>query len=343
LTGGYSLKLKYLLSSIKMMNTRGIFRIIKDWQSVIRFHYIHAALDAGFIETLRTPMLRDEIIKKLQVEREEILDALLDVGVSLGELSYSNGLYSLKGKVSKALTGETGDALAALIQANVTYYNSAYRNAADRMRGAELGNDISEIGDLVARVSKLQEPLIKNFIEYTVKNRKSMNILEIGCGSGILLKSAFKANSNTVGVGIDLDEDVVIQAKKNIEAWGLSDRFNILHGDIRVADLKEKEPFDLITMYNVLYYFEPCERLELFKNLKSKLSVEGRIAVITTVQSHGNDPFSASLNLANCTLKGVTPVPELHSIEKLFKGCGFTSIETTRIMPGSAFYSVLAS
>lgn len=233
--------------------------------------------------------------------------------------------------------------MAALIQANVTYYNSVYRNAADRMKGGELGDDLGKIGDLVARVSKIQEPLIKDFIQYTVKNKDSMNILEIGCGSGILMKNAFEANKNTIGVGIDIDSEVVKQAKNNIEKWGLSDRFIIVHGDVRVADVMGKGPFDLITMYNVLYYFEIAKRHDLIKNLKLKLSSEGKIAVITTVHGHGKDPFAANLDLANCSLKGVTPVPELNSIETLFRECGFDTIETTRIMPGSAFYSILAS
>ena len=134
--------------------------------------------------------------------------------------------------------------MAALIQANVTYYNSAYRNAADRMKGGELGDDLGKIGDLVARVSKIQEPLIKDFIQYTVKNKDSMNILEIGCGSGIFMKNAFEANENIVGVGIDIDSEVVKQAKNNIEKWGLSDRFIIMQGDIRVTDVMDKGPFE---------------------------------------------------------------------------------------------------
>ncbi|GAF82526.1 unnamed protein product [marine sediment metagenome] len=206
-----------------------------------------------------------------------------------------------------------------------------------------MGDDLSKIGDLVARVAKLQEPLIKDFIHYTVKDKESMNILEIGCGSGTFMKNAFEANKNTVGVGIDIDSEVVKQAKNNIEKWGLSDRFDIVEGDIRVTDVTDKGPFDLITMYNVLYYFKIDERHVLIRNLKLILSPRGKIAVVTTVQGNGKDFAAANLNLVNCSLKGVTPVPELNSIEKLFKECGFNKIETTRIMPGSAFYSVLAS
>lgn len=337
------MKFKYFLTLIKMIKTPGLFKIIREWQSMVRMHFIFAALDSELLEALRLPLSRDEIITKLGVVRTEILDALLDVGVSIGELSCRNGLYKLKGKVSRALVSDRGDELGALIQANVTYYNSAYRNAADRMKGGELGDDLGSIGELVARVSKILQPMIKDFIHHTVKNRSSMNILEIGCGSGILMKNAFEANKNTVGVGIDIDRDVVEQAKNNIEEWGLTGRFIVMHGDIRDTDVTDKGPFDLITMYNVLYYFETGKRHDLIKKLKLMLSPEGKIAVITTVQGHGKDPFAANLNLANCSLKGVTPVPELKSIETLFRECGFNSIEITKMMPGNAFYSILAS
>ena len=325
------------------MKTPGLLKVIKDWQSVIRMHFIYAALDSGLLVLLKSPMSTNDIVKKLNVKRTEILDAILDVGVSIGELSCKNGLYKIKGKISKTVTSEKGDGLAALIKANATYYNSAYREAAGRMQGGELGDDLGKIGDLIARVSKIQEPLIKDFVKYLVRNMDSMSLLEIGCGSGIMIKTALESNSNAKGVGIDIDKEVVNQAKNNIEKWGLSKRVTIVYGDIRSIDVTDKGPFDLITLYNVLYYFEMTERHDLFQKLKVLLSNNGKIALITTVQGKGSDPASANLNLANCSLKGVTPVPELDSIEILFKECGFNEIEINRIMPGGAFYSFIAS
>jgi hypothetical protein len=90
----------------------------------------------------------------------DLLEALLDVGVSIGELALINGRYQLKGTVSKALITEKAEALGALIQAHVTYYNSAYRELAHRLKGGSLSNDHEKIGDLVAKVSTIQAPLI---------------------------------------------------------------------------------------------------------------------------------------------------------------------------------------
>ena len=202
------------------MRTPGLYKIIKDCQSFIRFHFFHSALDSGLLNALETPQSINDLIHKLKVKRVDLLHAILDVGLSAGELSFTNGKYKLKGKISKSLITEKGDALGAVIQANATYYNSAYRELKDRMQGGDLSDNLENIGNLVARVSKLQEPLIKNFIRDTVKNKNPMNLLEIGCGSGMFMKTAYKTNENTVGLGLDMDTAVVNQAKKKYGKMG---------------------------------------------------------------------------------------------------------------------------
>lgn len=145
------MELKYLITVLRTMKMPGLFPIIKDWQAFVRMHFVYAALESGLLEALSSPSSRDDLIKKLNVKRPDILDALLDVGLSVKELAYKNGTYSIKGKRSNAVRGNEGDILAAMIQANITYYGSAYRNAADRMRGAPVGSDLKKMGSIVAR------------------------------------------------------------------------------------------------------------------------------------------------------------------------------------------------
>ncbi len=337
------MKLRYLFSIIKMMRIPGMFKVFKDMKSYIRFNFVHAALESGLLLALAEPQSKNTLMQTLKVERPEILDAILDVGVSIGELSLKNGLYQLKGRISKTVITDKGEAVGALIQANATYYNSAYRELADRMKGGPLSDNLANIGALVAILAKIQEPLIEDFIHYTVKGDKPTNILEIGCGSGAFMKTAFNVNKNTTGIGIDFDGAVVEQAKSNMEKWGLSSHFNILQGDIRTFNFDDYEDFDLITLYNLIYYFTIEERYQLIKKLKSNLSPKGKIAVVIAVQSKYKDPTSANLNLANCSLEGLTPLPELNSLEKLFKDSGLHTVEINRIIPGGSLYSILAS
>lgn len=333
--------LRYTLSFLRIMKIPGLYSIMKDWQAFIRMHFIYAAHESGLLQAIATPRTRDELIKELDVKRPELLDALLEVGLAAKELAMNNGLFHIRGKRSKAFTGANGDMLAAMIQANVTYYSDAYRNAADRIHGRELGDDLANIGDLVARFSKISEPIIKDFISGIVRGKNPLRIFDIGCGSGVLLKSAFDANALASGVGLDIDEGVVQQARHNISTWGLSDRFEILPGDVRSVSREIAGPFDVITLYNLLYYFEKTERLNLIQTLLGLLAPQGVLAVAMGFRSKGKDIGMANLNLVNSSLKGVTPLPELHEVTALLKQCGFGNIEVHRFMPGSTFYGIV--
>ena len=333
---------KYLVTVLRTMKIPGLFQIMRDWQAFVRMHFIFAALESGLLEALSAPSTRDDLIEILNVKRPEILEALLDVGLSAKELVFKNGSYSIKGKRSKAVLGKEGDLLAAMIQANVTYYSSVYRNAADRMRGAPLGDDLEKIGDVVARFSKIAEPLFRNFTSVIVSKKKSLTVLDVGCGSGVFLQSIFQANSNATGIGIDIDAAVVGQAKQNIENWGLSDKFTIIAGDICSPPDGIGGTFDLITMYNVLHYFTSEKRIELLQTICSMLSPDGKLAIATFLQSKGKDLGAANLHMVNSSLKGLAPLPDLNKMTAELMQSGLNRINTQRLIPGSTFYGIVA-
>ncbi len=336
------MNLRYTLSFLRTMKIPGLYPIMHDWQAFIRMHFIFAAYESGLLKALATPCDRETLVEKLDVKRPELLDALLDVGLAAKELSVENGRFIVKGKRSRSVMGAQGDVLAALIQANVTYYSDAYRNAAHRMHGGELGEDIGKIGDLVARLSKIGEPMLKDFIAAIVRNKNPMRVLDVGCGSGVLLRSTHDANGNATGIGLDIDEAVVRQARDNISSWGLTDRFDICHGDIRHLPEEIVGPFDLITLYSILYYFEREERPKLLAGLRSMLSPTGVLAVAMSFRSLGKDIGTANLNMVNSSLKGLTPLPDLNDITSILKQCGFGGIEIHRFMPGSTFCGIIA-
>lgn len=336
------MNLRYLLSFLRISKTPGLYPIIKDWQAFIRMQFIHAALESGLLKALSTPRSRDDLIQELDVKRPELFDALLEVGLASKELALQNGMLAIRGARSKAVTTPRGDMLAAMIQANVSYYSDAYRHAAERIRGHELGDDLAKIGDLVARFSKISEPIIKDFVSGIVRGKNPLRIFDIGCGSGALLKCAFDANPLATGVGLDVDEAVVRQARDNVSAWGLAGRFEIVFGDVRHVSPEIAGPYDLITLYNLLYYFPLSERLGLLQALRGMLAPQGVVAVAMGFHSRGTDLGMANLNLVNSSLKGVTPLPELNDVTSLLQQAGFGNIEVHRFMPASSFYGIVA-
>jgi 4-hydroxy-2,2'-bipyrrole-5-carbaldehyde O-methyltransferase len=336
------LNLRYMLSFLRILKIPGLFLIMKDWQALLRMHFLFAAYESGLLKALSKPCERHALIDNLQVKRPDLFDALLDVGLATKELGLKNQLFFIKGKRSKAIINAKGDMLAAMVQANITYYSDAYRHAAGRIQGGELGDDLDKMGDLVARFSRIAEPIIKDFLAGIVSGKNPMRMLDVGCGSGIFLHSTHSANPNATGVGLDMDEAVVRQARDNIAQWRLNECFAILHGDIRHPPKEIVGPFDLITLFNILYYFNDRERTELLHNLRAMLSPQGVLAVAMNCHSRGTDIGAANLNMVNCSLKGLTRLPDLDEVTVLLKRCGFSHIDVHRFIPGSTFYGIVA-
>jgi SAM-dependent methyltransferase len=334
--------IKDLFNMAREQNLLDLARFMRDWRSFIRFHFLFAAVESGLLNALGEPRSREDLIRYLEVTRPELLDALLDVGLALGEVAYQKGLYRVKGKYARAMMGGQADVLSALVQANVTYYSAAYREYGDRLRGAALGNYLEDIGSVVARFSRIVEPGIRRFARNTVEGKGPLRLLEVGCGSGVYLRIVAQTNPHATGIGMDLDRAVVDQAQQNLRQWGISDRFQVVAGDIRHPPAEVKGSFALITLYNLLYYFPEDERVNLFRTLRSKLSPNGSLVIVSSFRGQGRDLFVANLNLATSSIAGCTPLPNLDETKAQLRAGGFSTIEKSKLMPQSSLYGIVA-
>lgn len=337
------MKLKTLVAALRAYDVLDALRFARDVRTLIRIQFLYAAIDSGLLAALKTPATRDELVRKLDARRPELLEALLNVGISVGELSCRNSVYTVKGKRSMAVAREKGDPLAALYQAGLNHHNSSYLNLASRMHDATSDSRLDDIGDTVARASKLYAPFFQSFVSDTVAGKGAVRILEIGCGSGVYLHGAYDANPGASGIGIDMDPAAVEQARRNLAGWGIADKFTILDGDIRIPPAGLSGSFDLITMYNVIYYFKAQERPSLMRSVRSMLSPGGRVALATNVQGEPKDISSSHLNLVTSLTPGCTPLPTLGEVTSLLKDGGFEQIKVTRLIPGTALYGILAT
>ena len=77
-------------------------------------------------------------------------------------------------------------------------------------------------------------------------------------------------------------------------------------------------------------------------NLRYMLSPQGVLAVVMNFRSRGKDVGAANLNMVNCSLKGLTRLPDLEETTSLLKQSVFPQIEVHRFMPGSTFYGIVA-
>lgn len=334
---------RYALSFLHLFKIPGMLPIMKDWQAFLRTLFIYAAYDSGLLQALaEAPGTRETLAQKLQASRMELLQALLDVGLACKELGLKNQQYFLKGKRSRAVVSPKGDMVAAMIQANVGYYCDAYRSFAHRLKGGELGDDLKDIGEVVARFSKGIEPIVRDFIKAIVSGKQSLRILDVGCGTAFFLQSAYSVNPSATGVGLDIDPIVARQAGDNISAWGLSERFTIVHGDIRHPPEEAAGPFDLINMSSMLYYFTAEDRAELLRDMHGRLAPSGMLSIVMNFNSEGKDLAAANLNVVNCSLKGLHPLPSRAEIGDTLRACGFRRIKEHQFLPASTFQGLTA-
>jgi SAM-dependent methyltransferase len=338
------MKFKHVLATLKMSDPIALFKIAQDWQSAVRTHFLFAAGRSGLLKALQTPRTKAELTELLDVQRPEILDALLDVGLSVRELGQKAGRYRLRGRRARAMAKPQGDPLAAVLEANVTYYNRIYRHTPQRLHGGPDEDCLTEIGDVVARFSALAEPMIRGAISEVIPGPMPFRMLDVGCGSGIYLNTVALMNPRATGVGLEVDPQVAANARQNLRRWGIDDRFDIVCGDIQTdaAAVQLEGTFQLITMLNVVYYFAEDARPGVFQSIRKLLGTDGKLLIINSMQSAGKDFGAANLNLAVSSMAGCTPLPDRHRLVDQLSVCGFERTTQKRLASQNAFFSIVA-
>jgi SAM-dependent methyltransferase len=331
-----------LLRILRQPNKRGQLGVMQDVNSLIRLHFLYAAMNSGVLQALKKPATRVELAERLEVARPDLLDSLLDLGLALGELARRGEKYAIRGERARALAHKANDPLAAFVEECVTYHASAYRHLAERLSGAPLGRYLEETGTLIARSSRVLEPMLAGFVQRVANTNGPAHILEVGCGSGVYLRHAARANPQATGIGVEIEPEVARQAETNLLRWGISERFKIVEGDIRSASPQMRGPFHLVTLYNNIYYFEPEERPALFHTLRSSLvPVTGRLAIVTPVRGSGG-ALTADFDLILRSTEGCTPLPSVEELTGQLREGGFDKVEWVRLVPLEPYFGVVA-
>jgi 4-hydroxy-2,2'-bipyrrole-5-carbaldehyde O-methyltransferase len=334
------------LDLLGLMMSQGPLRTMKfldDWQATMRMYYLYAAIETGLLKALTAPRTRAELIDALAVKRPEILDALLDVGLAIGELGKAGDRIKVKGLRSRALQTDKDEIFTGIVQANVTYYHETFHDTPMRVRGAALADRLDYYAEIVARFSRGTEPFVADFLKRAIRRRGPLSLLEIGCGSGIHLRTASVLNPAITGFGLDVDTKVATQAERNLAEWGLSDRFHVSVGDIRNPPPEIAGPFDVVTLFNNIYYFPVAERPALFKQLRGLTRDTGRLLLATFVASRGRDAMAAALNLATSSEHRLTPLPDEDLLAQQLREAGFHTLRRQRLMPRSTLLGFTAS
>ena len=331
-----------LRAALAVRRIPAVLGMWRDFRPFVRLHFLAAAFECGLLRSLRTPSTREELVQTLAVRRPELFDALLDLGVSLGELSLRDGRYSLCGGRSKLIASDAGDPFAALAQEWVRYDNAVFRDLPPRLQGGPLGDYLGPTATIVARSSRILEPFIAAFIRELVTRRRPRRLLDVGCGSGAYLIHAGLADGDLTGTGLDIQPAVVAQARANVSSRGLAERFDVIVADVRAPPSSTiRLPFDLITLINNVYYFAPDERPGLFARLRSWLTPGGALVVVAATRDGGATIRAFDLVLRST--EGCSPLPDRGALSQQLHASGFSEVRWERLALGQPLDAVVAT
>jgi len=90
-----------------------------------------------------------------------------------------------------------------------------------------------------------------------------------------------------------------------------------------------------------IYYFQPEERIALFRTLRSLLSPNGALTLVSMMQ--GSSMEATNFDIVLRSTIGGAPLPALSEVSQQLRDAGFQHVTPTQLMIGEPFYAILAT
>ncbi len=336
------MKAQTLLSMTRSGRLALYGRLVSALVPVYRLTFLAAAGRAGLLQILADgPVAEGTLLARLTRDPalREDAKSWLEFGVSVGELSYEDGAYAIRGSMAKALArGENDDVLALVEEASFLHV-PMIRDLPGRLEEGRRLSLADQDGRMVARSSRTLAPLILEMVEEVVPRSGPCSLLEVGCGSGLYIRAALEQNPELRALGLELQEEVAALARTNLEAWGLAGRARIERADVRSFQAEERH--DLATLHNNIYYFPTAERPALLSRLHGMLRPGGRL--LLTSACKGGSATMSVLDLWARTTEGCGPLPEVLELVEQMKDAGFRQVGARNLLPGDRFFAFIGT
>ena len=319
---------------LMLLRFKGLFK------RFYRLCFLASVADSGLMQKLAHGPVAVESLTRDCGKKSSSPDAVhawIRLGVRLGVIREKPTGYSLRGWLMKKLAAPQNDAVRALIrEAAELHYLYIMQTPVKLEQGVlwkpEEGHHA--YGDVIARSSQALAPFLCEVIDRFFPASDNMRLLEVGCGHGRYILHAAERHRNLQAIGLELDAHVAQAASNSILASGLQHRITVEIQDVR--QYQSEEGFDVLTLYNNIYYFPVEERIELLTHLRRLLNPNGRI-LITTGCINGGIEFEL-VNLIHATTNGWGRLPLKDELLQQLSAAGFERSTATNLIPGDQYY-----
>lgn len=206
-----------------------------------------------------------------------------------------------------------------------------------------LNIDIERMGEFFNKRADGYEEHMKNTVEFfdeyykviaqpVKETDENINILDLGCGTGLEIDSIFSKVPNAKITGIDLSEEMLEKLQKKYESK--IDNLNLIKGSYLTVPFKNNN-YDYVVSSMTMHHFVLDEKLELYKKIKLSLKsggkyIEGDYVVSKEYETEFLNRYYKIMNSLSTEEKDLYHIDIPFTIEtqkKLFKEAGFKKIE----------------
>ena len=332
------MKLATLVSLVRSGRLRAFRSVGALGAEVHRASFLVAAAESGLLDRLRSgPASLDEIADALGVppDGRPALDAWLAVGARVGVLATGPRGWALAG-LGRSLADPERDELRALLTEIVRLHVRLLLETPALLRTGRRWTLADQDGVLVARSSRVVEPLVRDAVATVIPPAGALRVLEIGCGSGTYMRFCVERNAALAVTGLELQPDVAEQARRNLREWRADARTTVETGDVRTHAFAE--PFDVATMHNNIYYFAETEQAAVLRHVRGLLRPGGRLLVTTACR--GGSAAASVLSLWGAMTAGCARLPAPEELTARLAEAGFVDVTARNLAaPVDAFYA----
>lgn len=165
--------------------------------------WLAAAGRAGVLAALAAgPLTLEALAQHLGAgaEGHEALRSWLGVGLALGELACSGDTWRLRSAQSRRLAQPQHDAALALLEELVGLHTLLLLETPDRLRQRRPFQLADQDGEVIARSSRIVEPVIHEQVRAAVQGRGPLRLLEVGCCPRAAAEARWPGGCSTSGV-----------------------------------------------------------------------------------------------------------------------------------------------
>jgi len=233
---------------------------LTSWAQSIRNGYARAFIifalhETGVFETLRRlgPMTVEELASECRVDAH-LLDGVLNFLAFADEVLVKNGDRFALGPRGEWIFADP--VMAMSFGAVGAYSCLLYELVPTLRREKRYGVDFVRRGDLVAKGSYYTGRGNYPWIVSELRRLGVKTVADLGCGSGEVLIAFCTLDATLQGIGIDISQEALEEARSRVKAGGLGDRIALVHGDITHPETFEEHVGDVDAFHGMMVFHE---------------------------------------------------------------------------------------